>query len=96
MEMADEQAINGSESAAWLALRDAAYVGRLMPLLRLAVKLYFRSDVQGLRGSRRRRASGIQPLRRTRSQWTSRWLLSPSTTTSAPSAPSTFSPMTGC
>lgn len=37
-----------SESAAWLALRDAAYVGRLMPLMRLAVKLYFRSDVSGL------------------------------------------------
>lgn len=48
MEMADEHTSNGSESAAWLALRDAAYVGRLMPLLRLAVKLYFRSDVQGL------------------------------------------------
>jgi 1-acyl-sn-glycerol-3-phosphate acyltransferase len=48
MEMADEQNTDKSKSAAWLALRDAAYVGRLMPLLRLAVKLYFRSDVQGL------------------------------------------------
>lgn len=46
--MADEQKTNGSQSAAWLALRDAAYVGRLMPLLRLAVKLYFRSDVGGM------------------------------------------------
>jgi 1-acyl-sn-glycerol-3-phosphate acyltransferase len=36
------------ESAEWLALRDAAYVDRLMPLLRLAVKLYFRSEVRGL------------------------------------------------
>ncbi len=41
-------ATNEAESAAWLALRDAAYVGRLIPLLRLAVKLYFRSDVQGV------------------------------------------------
>ena len=36
------------ESAEWLALRDAEYVARLMPLLRLAVKLYFRSEVRGL------------------------------------------------
>ena len=47
--MTDEpESPDESESAAWLALRDAAYVGRLMPLLRLAVKLYFRSDVRGL------------------------------------------------
>lgn len=46
--MAGEPAADHSDSAAWLALRDAAYVGRLMPLLRLAVKFYFRSDVQGL------------------------------------------------
>ncbi len=39
---------SASESSAWLALRDAAYVGRLMPLLRLAVKIYFRSHVEGL------------------------------------------------
>lgn len=37
------------ESADWLALREAAYVDRLMPLLRLAVKLYFRSEVRGLK-----------------------------------------------
>ncbi|MBS9535435.1 1-acyl-sn-glycerol-3-phosphate acyltransferase [Mycobacterium sp. M1] len=37
-----------ADSVSWLALRDAAYVDRLMPLLRLAVKYYFRSDVQGL------------------------------------------------
>lgn len=46
--MAGEPATGQSDSAAWLALRNAAYVGRLMPLLRLAVKLYFRSDVRGL------------------------------------------------
>ena len=44
--MADEPTT--AASAGWLALRDAAYVGRLMPLLRLAVKLYFRSEVRGL------------------------------------------------
>ncbi len=37
-----------SPTAGWLALRDADYVRRLMPLLRLAVQRYFRSDVQGL------------------------------------------------
>jgi 1-acyl-sn-glycerol-3-phosphate acyltransferase len=46
--MADEPRADESGTAAWLALRDPAYVGRLMPLLRLAVKAYFRSDVQGL------------------------------------------------
>lgn len=37
-----------TDSAAWLALRDPDYVDRLIPLLRLAVKLYFRSEVHGL------------------------------------------------
>lgn len=44
----DQPEVADSDSADWLALRDAAYLGRLMPLLRLAVKLYFRSEVQGL------------------------------------------------
>lgn len=45
--MADEPK-TGSRSARWLALRDPDYVDRVMPLLRLAVKLYFRSEVRGL------------------------------------------------
>lgn len=32
----------------WLALRDPAYIGRLMPLLRPAVNGYFRSEVHGM------------------------------------------------
>jgi|SRR5829696_4111028 len=48
MEMVDAQKTQEAGTAAWLALRDAAYVDRLMPLLRLAVKLYFRSEVRGL------------------------------------------------
>jgi 1-acyl-sn-glycerol-3-phosphate acyltransferase len=46
--MVDGQETDEAQSAGWLALRDAAYVDRLMPVLRLAVKLYFRSDVRGL------------------------------------------------
>lgn len=42
------QEVDESQSAAWLALRDAAYVDQLMPALRLAVKLYFRSEVRVL------------------------------------------------
>ena len=38
-----EQELVEAQSATWLALRDAAYVDRLMPVLRLAVKLYFSS-----------------------------------------------------
>ena len=37
-----------SEIGERLGLRDGAYVKRLMPLLRFAVKYYFRSDVRGV------------------------------------------------
>lgn len=37
-----------ADSADWLALRDAAYVGRLLSVLRPAVKGYFRSEVHGM------------------------------------------------
>lgn len=46
--MVADQELDEAQSATWLALRDAAYVDRLMPVLRLAVKLYFRSEVRGL------------------------------------------------
>jgi 1-acyl-sn-glycerol-3-phosphate acyltransferase len=46
--MVTGQDLDDAQSATWLALRDAAYVDRLMPVLRLAVKLYFRSEVRGL------------------------------------------------
>jgi 1-acyl-sn-glycerol-3-phosphate acyltransferase len=46
--MVAEQELDEAHSATWLALRDADYVDRLMPVLRLAVKLYFRSEVRGL------------------------------------------------
>jgi hypothetical protein len=46
--MVDGQETDEAQSAGWLALRDVAYVDRLMPMLRLAVKLYFRSEVRGL------------------------------------------------
>ncbi|MEB3070542.1 lysophospholipid acyltransferase family protein [[Mycobacterium] vasticus] len=36
------------DSAAWLALRDPAYVAKVIPPLRAAVKGYFRSEVHGL------------------------------------------------
>ena len=48
-----------------LALRDADYVAKVLPFLRLAMKLCFRSEVRGIeRDPRRgRRADRVQPLR---------------------------------
>ena len=37
-----------SDSAGWLALRDAGYVGKLISVLRPVVKGYFRSEVHGM------------------------------------------------